>query len=192
MSAQDDADHPIFSRRRPDPRAPRGLQLRRVEPGKILSGICLSHDLVGTYTHYYRGRTRACCKLDCAACLARAPRRWYSYLVAMNERTRQLDIFEITDEACETFEKFFAEHRTLRGYSVAMKRRNERANSRVLVSIAGPRLDDVSIPKAPDPIPMLLRMWEFDLVGPQEVSREREVRIDPRTLPGQTELPRTG
>lgn len=60
---------PTFTRNVPDdPRGP-SFPIVRTPPAKPLIGIITSEDLVGCYTHYYKGRTVPCDGKACQQCI---------------------------------------------------------------------------------------------------------------------------
>lgn len=131
-----------------------------------LTGIVLSHNLVGCYLHFY-GRRSVPCKhpAPCVACDDSSSRRWYGYLAVMDCRKHDRAIVEVTDGCEPMVHAAFCKFRTLRGLKFVQKRRGEKANGGLMMVFNDSRIPQEQIPHEPDLRRMLLRMWEVPDVG---------------------------
>ena len=129
-------------------------------PAKGLRGaVILSHDITGCYTHYWCQRTIPCKKKDCPACDLGYSPRWHGWLFVQNEATGSKLIFEFTAGPAKVIDKYFCEHRTLRGGILAAYMVPVRANGRLVVEITKGKVISDSLPKAIKLLPILMRMW---------------------------------
>jgi len=139
----------------------REWRVLRVPPKGIGGLIILSHEVVGTDTHYFGGRTVPHGKEQCNACDAGNQKRWHGYLAVWNPKAASKWILEITDAAGDTFKKMFAKRTTLRTLSFAGQRVPCKPNGTLIVRLTESDWASDGLPHAPDLRRMLMRMWGF-------------------------------
>ena len=150
----------------------RSYKLMRTPPQTAIKAIILSEFPVGTQLHYHRGRTLPCNPQDCPACKAGQKPRWKGYVYAMSESTRQIVIFEYTERAHETFERFIATYGNCRGAKMTARRTGKRDNSPLLVTFDDGRVDGALLP-SPEGLQLCLEsMWE---IRQQDIPMTNEV-----------------
>lgn len=137
------------------------LPIRRTPASKALVAIVTSEDLAGTYTHFFKGRTRPCEAPDCEACEAGIPFRWHAYLTALERETMLHFLFECTAQAAEPFVQYRKAHLALRGCLFVAKRWRTTANSRVIIQTKPANLEHVTLPRAPDIPAVLAILWSL-------------------------------
>jgi len=148
---------------RPD-RTPRNTQIPilRAKPGRPLVGLITAHDLVGAYTHYWRGRTSICTAPTCEACDAHRAPRWYGFLAVVNPDSNNAAIFEITPSTLDSIETYITTYGTLRGATIRLTRANPKINARLICELKpGPNRGD-QLPSAPNVQAQLCKMWEIE------------------------------
>jgi hypothetical protein len=151
----------FFQRRPSEGVKPQQWRIKRCGATEKLIGVCLSHDIFGCYTHWYRGRTMPCVdEKTCEACLQGVEKRWHSWFAGMLRNSEEKLIIEITARSVEPFDTFFCEHRTLRGANFELSRPSSRKNGKVHVRLKMSAVPSEQLPKAGGLEQMLLRMWE--------------------------------
>lgn len=143
-----------------DPRGP-AFPILRTPAFKPLTAVITSEDLVGTYTHFWKGRTMPCEHELCEACKAGIPYRWHAYVSAWTQATGLHFIFESTAQAAETLTDYRDAFGTLRGCVFFAQRMNQKANGRVLIKTKPLDLKTNSIPDPPDLIRCLSIIWNL-------------------------------
>lgn len=161
---KENASKPLFAARPPDGVEEEVWKVLRVAPKAVLKGVILSHNLIGTFTHYYRGSSRPCPPQGiCEACDANYRRDWHSWFAAWSPESGNRVIVEITLKAVTAYDAFFRKHRTLRGAKFAMHRVPARANGKLFASLTEGDLPTSALPKDADIVKHLLRMWGYSL-----------------------------
>jgi len=165
-----------FGRRPDDGVSPRQWKIRRCGATEKLIGTCLSHDLIGGYTHWFRGRTLPCVDPStCEACQASTPRRWHSWFAAKLTKFSELVIIEITERAVEPFDSWFRQHRTLRGVCFELSRKGRKENGQLCVRLKDGVVPSDQLQSIGEIDFMLLRMWEMpDNVPMREKKAKRD------------------
>ena len=135
-------------------------QIRRTPTGKKAGGLILSHRLVGTHTHFWHGRTRPCNQTSCEACDQGQKPRWHGYLALTDRELKERWITEIPALAADAVDRYFGEHRTLRGAWINLGRVNNKPNGRVVCSLRDSGVAAGLLPEGPTLQPILMRMWE--------------------------------
>lgn len=145
------------------PDSPKGaaLPIRRTPASKTLEAIITSPDLIGTYTHFYKGSTSPCSGSKCDACLNGTPYRWHAYVTAVDAFTNLHFIFEITALGAEFLTAYRDHHMTLRGCHFKSKRWNNRPNGRILIQTKPADLGERQLPKAPDLKKCMAILWSL-------------------------------
>lgn len=143
---------------------PRIDVVRAPETG-VLSGISLSHDLSGAYTHWYRGRTRPCTQPNCEACAENTPWRWHGYLMLFGPKTHRIVLLEVTKNVCPTIDDYMAAKQTLRGARINITRKNRKKNARVILTVTASDIDDRTLPPCPPVAYHLAKLWDSGMVN---------------------------
>ena len=87
--------------------------VRTPSKGKLALFIT-SDSLLGCWTHFFGGRTVPCTGDKCEACQALASTRWHGYVAALEVKTAEPVVFEITGGGAEQLAAYRAKHGTLR------------------------------------------------------------------------------
>jgi hypothetical protein len=147
------------------PKDPRGvpLPLIRTPAQRPLRAIVTSTDLVGTFTHYWKGRTLPCDDDKCLACKDGSPFRWHAWLSAYTGNGHQHILFEMTARPCEDFVLYRKAHGGLRGCLFDAWRPSHRPNGRVLVKVAPANLTGLVLPDPPNLLNILSMIWNVPL-----------------------------
>jgi hypothetical protein len=136
------------------------MSLHRVRPGRPLGGIVLSHDMIVRLVHYWGKRTIACDGLPhCPACKANQTAQPKGYIAVKDLKNPLITILEIPCLATWAVSDYFDLHRTLRGHVIKLERVGKATNSSVHVSWLPDKFDGDSLPKCPNIIASLCKMW---------------------------------
>ena len=150
---------PSFSNRPPEDPRGNALPLLRTPPTARIQAIVTSVDLIGTFTHYWHGRTMPCDTDDCEACRKGVPFRWHAWMSVMPSAKYRHALFEMTAQAAQTFVEYRETHGTLRGCLFEAWRPSRRPNGRVFVSAKPADLSKLTLPKPADLIACLSIIW---------------------------------
>lgn len=145
------------------PADPRGVALdlvRTPATGKIRACVT-SEDLIGTYTHFFKGRTLPHDHDECMACKAGLPYRWHAWVSAYTADKHQHILFECTAQAADAFVAYREAHGTLRGGVFDAWRPNRRPNGRVIIQIKPADLGGITLPEPPDLMKCLAIIWNI-------------------------------
>lgn len=154
---------PIWSDNPPDePRGP-ALPIRRTPAGRPLVAIVTSENLIGCYTHFYKGKTVPCEGTDCPAHQEGIPYRWHSYLSAVDQKDGLHIIFECTAQATESFTVYRDHHNTVRGCLFEAQRLNGRINGRVIIRCRPADLTSHRLPHGPDLTQCMAIIWSLPI-----------------------------
>jgi len=146
----------------PDPRG-NSLQIRRTPAGQFFKGIITTDDVIGTATHFYKGRTTPCANEDCDACSNGVPWRWHFYAGLYCPNTKSHCLFEMTAKAVEPLKTYRMAHGTLRGCQMTARRVNSSPNARVMITTGVADLEKTPIPKSPHLLEALSILWNIPL-----------------------------
>lgn len=146
------------------------LDLIRTPATGTLHLICTSAELVGTWTHYFGGRTIPCTPKDgsnpddyqgdtCEACLHGSSKRWHGYVSAFNPHTNQHLLFESTAAATAQLKAYRAKHGTLRGCEFKATRTSKRPNARVKLQMKPADLTILDLPTEANIVLALCHIW---------------------------------
>ncbi|MBA7692656.1 hypothetical protein ES703_101223 [subsurface metagenome] len=161
---------PTFTRSVPkDPRGP-AFQIFRTPTSREMVAIITSPDLVGCFTHFWKGRTVPCDAPDCEACRDSIPYRWHAYQSAYNPNNGVHFLFECTAQAAEHFTDYRDNHDTIRGCLFRARRMNAKANGRIIIVCKPADLTSIKLPQPPDLIKCLAILWDFPV---DDVAAER-------------------
>lgn len=154
--------HLTFSKAPPPDGSEPKWRVHRVKPGRPLKAICLSHEMAGHQLHYVGGRSRPHFNDACGYCEdGKSQPRWYGYLACVNLELNEPRLLEVTDAAGKLIERYVATHRTLRGVEFTLNRRDSKPNGELHVVLRESRFDADVLPKCPNVVRMLMRMWGF-------------------------------
>lgn len=152
---------PTYTSSIPDtPRGP-ALPIRRAPANGNLLAIITAADLIGTNTHYYKGRTMPCELPNCEPHDHGIPFRWHAYVSAWEVKTGLHFIFETTAAGAEPFIEYRDHHGTLRGCLFSAKRWQQRPNGRILIQTKPADLKEIRLPQAPDLVKCLAILWSL-------------------------------
>ena len=145
------------------PESPRGpaLPIRRTPSLRPLEAIVTSEDLLGCYTHFYKGSTIPCEGTDCPAHQDGIPFRWHAYLTAVDCANNLHFIFEVTALGAKYFTDYRDIHNTLRGCKFLARRWNNRPNGRILIQCKPCDLAERHIPSPPDVRKCMAIIWSL-------------------------------
>lgn len=170
---------PNWSNQLPDEARGHALPIRRTPARKPLKAIVTCEDLVGCYTHYWKGRTMPCEKPECDACDKGQPYRWHAYLSAWEPETALHFLFECTAQAAQNFVDFREKHHTLCGCYFMATRWKSSPNGRVLIRTKPDDVPGRRIPGPPDLIACLSTLWNIAQteVGKSGYEPEKKTKI---------------
>lgn len=150
---------PVFSFEAPAVTTAPRLHLRRTPSSGTLTATVTCDRLIGCPTHWYGQRTVPCQAPNCEACEKGHPWRWHGYLTAINAKTNEHFLFEMTAQASEPFTEYFKRHNTLRGCLFQASRLGHHHNGRVLVRCKPADLAQIQLPDPPDLVACLCHVW---------------------------------
>jgi len=134
-------------------------RLLRVGRSGTVRGIIISHNLVGTGLHYWKGKSTPCNQSTCEACKEGHTARWYGYIALWSAKTDSIGICEITDGCADDVDRYRARHSTIRGAELLLTRQGQRPNGRILANLTPGSIADERLPSAPDVIKILMKIW---------------------------------
>ena len=145
------------------PEQPRGqaLPIRRTPAARPIEAIVTSPDLIGCYTHFFKGSTTPCAGSECEACQNGTSYRWHAYMTALDVFTNLHFIFECTALAAEFFTTYRDKQATLRGCHFKAKRWNNRPNGRILIQVKPADLGERQLPQPPDLKKCMAILWSL-------------------------------
>lgn len=162
------------------PKDPRGnaLPIRRTPASRPLQAIVTSPDLIGCYTHFYKGQTVPCEAPTCEACADGLPFRWHAYMTAVDVFNHLHFIFEVTAIAAKTFTEYREKHGTIRGCQFIAKRWNNRPNGRILIQTKPADLGETLIPEPPNLQKAMAILWSLPDASVVTRGRSAENKMD--------------
>lgn len=170
---------PHFSFEAPDTTSGPRLHLRRTPTSGKLVAIVTCDRLVGCPTHWFGNRTIPCEAPNCPACDKGHSWRWHGYLTAVNVKTNEHFLFEMTAQAAEPFTAYHEQHGTLRGCLFEADRLGHHHNGRVLIRCKPADLGQVHLPDPPDLVACLCHVWN---VPTPEASTEGKLKKNDRVV----------
>lgn len=117
----------------PDHLLPAEYQIIRTPPKGALQGICISPNVFGKVTHFYRGRTGPCRGPGCDGCLGGIRRAWHGWILFFSPKNQRTVIFEFPAGAGRTIAKARSTYSSLKGVHFKFHRFPERAQGQVYV-----------------------------------------------------------
>ncbi len=139
------------------------LPIRRTPASKPITCIVTSADLIGTFTHFYRGRTTPCERPDCEACRDGQPWRYHAYVGAWSRNSGLHFIFEMTAQAAEKLIEFRTKYQSLRSCQIDAYRWGKRSNGRVILKASPSGIAPTDLPLEPDLVKCLSVLWNIPL-----------------------------
>jgi len=155
------------------PTDPRGMAFpieRTPAHGKLVAAVT-SENLIGTYTHFWKGHTMPCTQPDCEAHDAGIPFRWHGYVAALSNKNSLHFIFEFTAQAADTFDQYRKAHGTLRGCRFEATRLHSRFNGRVILTCRPLDQQQYQLPTAPDVAACMAIIWNIP-AGDMDTNRK--------------------
>lgn len=151
---------PNWTNRPPTDTTSAALRIVRVPPKAPITLTILSHEIVGTPTHFANNRTTPCDGPgECDLCARGIGWRWHGYLAVRLDATGETAILELTAQAAARFADHFDAQGTLRAARAKLARANGRPNGRILVAINPPKPDAPPLPDEPDIRRNLCHIW---------------------------------
>ncbi|KKK92063.1 hypothetical protein LCGC14_2706700 [marine sediment metagenome] len=175
---------PIYSNDVPErPRGP-ALPIRRTPARTPLDAIVTSDDLIGCYTHFYKGSTVPCEGDQCKPHHEGIPFRWHAYMTCVELRSNLHFLFEVTANAAEHFVAYRNIHNTIRSCQFRAVRWNQRHNGRILIQTKTASLGQRMLPPAPDLEKCLAVLWglpsgNVTVKGINPETQVRQVHTEP-------------
>lgn len=147
--------------------------------------IILSDQMLGTYTHYFGGRSNPCGDHQCKACEDGNQKRWHGYLGVWMPKAAKKGILEITEAAADTLAKMADKRVTLRALSLAAQRQPAKANGKLIIQLTESEWSADGLPPAPDLVRILRRIWglqpEESVQQMQQAFKRRSNALNGRT-----------
>jgi len=145
----------------PDAATTPALSIVRTPTLKAIVAVVTTPDMLGTYTHWWKGRTIPCERPQCEACDAGTPRRWHSWLGAITVSTSEPFLFELTAGAAPPLTQYKEAYGTLRGCLFQASRASARPNARVVIRTKPADLSKIKLPDPPDLVKCLAILWNL-------------------------------
>lgn len=147
------------------PESPHGpaLPIRRTPANKPMEAIITSHDLIGCFTHFWKGSTHPCEGENCGACQEGIPYRWHAYTSAVDCFTNLHFIFECTAMSAEYLTAHRDKFASLRGCHFKAIRWNNRPNGRILIRTKMADLAERQLPDSPDLKRCMAIIWSLPI-----------------------------
>lgn len=152
---------PVFTSTPPERDSGHGFRLIRTPGPGRLTAIATCKKLIGCPTHFYQRRTLPCERPDCPACEAGVPWRWHGYVSAVDQKTHEHFIFEMTAQAAEEFTAYYSRHETLVGCLFEATRLGQHHNGRVLIRCKPIDQASVHLPDPPNVMKLLCHIWNI-------------------------------
>lgn len=163
---------PTWSTSLPPERHNMGYSVVRTPDAAPLHLIATSARYVCVDTHWWRGRTVPCERVQdadqrtiddtpCQACMEKQPYRSHVYLSAINPKTGQHVLFECTAQAAIPIDEYLRAHGTTRGMILHASRAGGKRNSKVLIQTASANQARVALPEPPDLCAALTILWRL-------------------------------
>lgn len=152
---------PTWTKTVPDDPRGHGFPILRTPSYKPLVATATSLDLIGTYTHFWKGRTLPCEGDGCEPCREGVPFRFHAYFAAFDSLKSLHFIFEVTAQAAEAFTAYRDTYHTIRGCQFEARRQTPKPNGRVLIRTRPADLTKLVLPEPPDVIKCLSVLWDL-------------------------------
>lgn len=152
---------PHWSNSPPDPDRGAALPLRRTPAQGSLLGVITSDDLIGTITHFWKGRTIPCEHPTCEPCSEGMPWRWHAYFGLWLPVADTHCLVEVTAQIAEKLTRIRQMVGTLRGQGIKLDRPSKRPNGRVVLYRWPNPPNDKPLPPPPNVIAALSTIWNL-------------------------------
>ena len=152
-----------------------GYRLVRTPAYKALHGIILADDLLGTFTHYAKGRTMPCPQKECEHCNEGKPYRWHAYVPVLCLPGKEKVLLEITALAAEQLKEYRSRFCSLRGLEILVLRPSKRPNGRITIQAKASGIPESELPKPPIVERILLHIWGLDDAALGDNGRQRGI-----------------
>lgn len=138
----------------------RAWPIMRVGTKGVSRLVIVSNELIGRFTHYWKGRTQPCLTDVCEACANGQAARWYGWLAVISETSGAKAIVEITYQGYVSVADTITFADTLRGRGMAIRRIPAKPNGKMRVEIRPHKTVPIELPNEPDIRAILERMWQ--------------------------------
>lgn len=139
-----------------------GYRLLRCPPFRVLRAIILSSEMIGTKTHFTKGRTLPCEGSNCEACNEGLPWRWHAYLAILAGEGKEKAILELTAQAAEQLQAHMKGYGSLRGAEMLAERPSKKPNGRVRLIVRMNGTPPATLPDPPNIELIMLHIWGRD------------------------------
>lgn len=139
------------------------LDLTRTPPRGGLRGMITCEKSLGTFTHFWGGKTVPCGDSLCDACEGKAAKRWHSYFSLWTPAPSKHLLVEIPLAAAEELWAWEDRHASLRDTHVTLARRADRDNGRVTITFSLAHAGQLALPSPPDIEQQLRVIWGLEL-----------------------------
>ncbi len=147
---------------RPDrSEGPPPTTLLRAHATKTIKACVISDDVIGTDTHFWKGRTVKCFGELCEPCSDGRKPRWYGYLGVIVAVDRPPLIFEFPDGAFDAVDAYRQKWGTLRGSKITAERSPHRANGKVILTLTPAKINIAELPEEFNVEERLHRIWDL-------------------------------
>jgi hypothetical protein len=153
---------PDWTETAPPDAANYGYRLIRCPAARPLRAIVLSDRVIGTRTHYAKGRTLPCEGKDCEACNNALPWRWHAYLAILAGDNAEKCVLELTAAAAEQLAKPLKDYGTLRGLELLLERPARKPNGRIRILWKRNGTPTTTLPLPPSIEQIMLHIWGLD------------------------------
>lgn len=181
---------PDWSNQIPDDPRGQSLPIMRTPGHKPLEAIITSHDLIGCFTHFWKGSTHPCEGENCEACQDGTRYLWHAYTSAVDCFTNLHFIFECTAKSAEYLTAHRDKYASLRGCLFKAVRWHNRPNGRILIQTKMADLAERQLPDPPDLKKCMAIIWNIptdDVQTPTYDQQTKMKTIAATKKPGQKE-----
>ena len=166
-----------FSRDVPTNETAYAMPIRRCPTKGDLVGIVTSHQILGTYTHYYHSRTVPCDEPEpCDACQDGYSKRYHVYVGSFIPATNEHVILELTAAASDSFRNYQKRLGTMRGCWFKIHRPSGRPNGRIHAQCKHADQTKIDLPTEPNLIRALCHIWNKPLPNPETTKPNNRIR----------------
>jgi hypothetical protein len=151
---------PIWTDQPPQDTEDQAFALLRIPPTPGYKVLITSPGILGTNTHYWKGRTTPCEPDNCEACAEGAGYRWHGYFAGLRQSDRLHGLYEVPAAAAAALHDFAQKVGTLRGCLAVFRRLGNRPNGRLLVTTQPYDLKAIELPPPPDVAKIMAHIWQ--------------------------------
>ncbi len=144
--------------------------------GKKQRGRCVitSEEPYEVDVHWLGGRTLPCLESGCGACEAQRPKKYEAYLGVVWSTSRKHEILRLTKAAMFQLKSGLSGRDSIRGSVLAVERKGDRPNGRVIVTVEPLQVEIARLPQSPDLEAHLARIWRVDGI---EVTKDERAYV---------------